>query len=485
METENTQFQNNMTSGDDRIRKIRVFCMSRTFMILTAALAALFVVLQAEVVGAVVMLMLISALLVVCDDALAAMLPFLSLCIMVLQCYDSFDTFIRFIWLAPIPIGAIIFHFVSYAKPFKRGFSLWGILAVSVATTLGGLGTIDPNEYFAPIALFYVVGLGFGMAGAYMLIKSQLSVPKEYDLREKFTDIMYIAGLLACFQMFEIYGEYIVKNIIYFSDNDMLHIFSRMSFSELLAFASGNDYNYIALALQPGNNVSTFIMLSMPFVFYRAAKGNKLHLLTALLFAASLLATKSRGGILCGGIEFLLCLVFAAVITDSRVWKWIFSVTTAVICVAGIYIVLDIGFWKILYSIISTKESRARLIKRSLEDFASNPIFGKGLGCRDNFDLYAGKKGTIIWYHMMIPQIVGSMGTVGILAYGWQFFTRVYLTVKKYSHYVLTLAMSYVGLLLMSQVNPGEFCPLPYGLVAVMLFILIENEPDRVKNKKV
>ena len=88
------------------------------------------------------------------------------------------------------------------------------------------------------------------------------------------------------------------------------------------------------------------------------------------------------------------------------------------------------------------------------------------------------------WYHMMIPQVIGSMGAVGILAYGYQIIGRVWLTVKKFSPYVMTLGLSYFGMLLMTQVNPGEFCPLPYELMVVILFIMIENEPDRrLKNK--
>ena len=31
------------------------------------------------------------------------------------------------------------------------------------------------------------------------------------------------------------------------------------------------------------------------------------------------------------------------------------------------------------------------------------------------------------WYHMMIPQIVGSMGLVGIAGYGFQIFGRLRL----------------------------------------------------------
>ena len=109
----------------------------------------------------------------------------------------------------------------------------------------------------------------------------------------------------------------------------------------------------------------------------------------------------------------------------------------------------------------------------------SRPIFGRGLGYSGNVDLYSPKKGAMYFYHMMIPQIIGSMGTVGILAYGYQFVQRVRLIFRKISHWAMCLGLSYLGILLMSQVNPGEFCPIPYGMITVILFIFLENGEDK------
>ena len=52
----------------------------------------------------------------------------------------------------------------------------------------------------------------------------------------------------------------------------------------------------------------------------------------------------------------------------------------------------------------------------------------------------------------------------------------------------LCLGVSYLGILLMSQVNPGEFCPLPFELLTVLLFILqerrLENDPLPLKGTR-
>ena len=79
------------------------------------------------------------------------------------------------------------------------------------------------------------------------------------------------------------------------------------------------------------------------------------------------------------------------------------------------------------------------------------------------------------WYHMMVPQIVGSMGLVGIAAFGFQIFGRLRLIFRRPDFWGLCLGISYLGILGMSQVNPGEFCPVPFELLTVLLFILQEK----------
>ena len=44
-----------------------------------------------------------------------------------------------------------------------------------------------------------------------------------------------------------------------------------------------------------------------------------------------------------------------------------------------------------------------------------------------------------------------------------------------------TLLMSYFGLFLMSQVNPGEFCPMPYAAIAMTYFALMEKDTKSFK----
>ena len=87
------------------------------------------------------------------------------------------------------------------------------------------------------------------------------------------------------------------------------------------------------------------------------------------------------------------------------------------------------------------------------------------------------------WYHMMIPQVVGSLGLVGVAAYGLQLSLRVYTIFRRTSVFKLAMGVSYAGLFLMSQVNPGEFCPIPYAFLAVLLFVMAELRDESVPDK--
>ena len=124
-------------------------------------------------------------------------------------------------------------------------------------------------------------------------------------------------------------------------------------------------------------------------------------------------------------------------------------------------------------------EVRWKLLARGFEDFAKNPLFGSGLGYCGNADLFAGKQGTINWYHIFISQVVGGLGIAGILAWGYQLYTRACLSLRVWRTTDFGFALCYFGLFLMSQVNPGEFCPVPYAFLAVCFFVAIENRMEQ------
>lgn len=423
-----------------------------------------------EVYGALVFAGVICLTLVFCDDIMASALPLLLLCVFVTTCYDSADTFLKFVWVAVPAVGSVIFHFVYYRQKFVIGKSFWGLLAVSIAITLSGVGVIPASDYFSAASLYYIVFLGFGMVGLYLLLKSQLCAERDYDVKEKGISILYIMGLCAVFVV-------------------LFHVIPLIDFND--GFKRTGD-------LQASNNLSTVLMFALPCPFYYATK-NKLHILSAVLMAAAMMISGSRAGLIFAMAELVLCFIIAALFDKKNRIFYICvlggaAVTAAVVCIFFRQEMKD-AFDKMgLYPVIEDDEARIKLIDRAFELFKKYPVTGHGLTYRGNFDIYSPKKGAMGWYHMMIPQVVASMGCVGILAYLYQAVMHVRIisaSLKgaresaKERAIVVTLFMSYVGVLIMSQVNPGLFCPIPYGLLATVIFALLDgNDGSRVFAKR-
>lgn len=436
---------------EDEMKKIRDFLNSRWFSCFVFALACAVVVLKEEVLGVIIFVNLIAVLLLISDFTPVMMLPLLLMCAFVTKCYDSFSVFAPLWPYAIFPAAALLFHFIFYRRKLSVGESFCGIVAVAVAVTLGGVCKISAEEYFSPSALYYVVGLGVGMALLYLLLRPKFCGRYSQQAKKTFMFAMYSFGTFCCFML----AEYYISNY----DTTV---------------AVGKLAN-----IQWSNNISTMLMFAMPIPLYFCRK-NPLHLLSVIIMCAATVATGSRGGLVCGTLEFAVCILYFAFMEKKKIW-W-HAIISGIIAAAGIVFIYKVlPMYDIDQFIIQTTETRYRLIWRSLSDFCSNPLFGIGLGNRANMDLYTGRAGTMTWYHMMIPQIIGSLGMLGIFAYGFQMLGRFWLVIKKRSIFVIVLGLSYLGILLMSQVNPGEFCPLPYELLTVILFIFIDSEPDRAR----
>jgi hypothetical protein len=429
------------------LKNARSFFNSYTFYIFQTLLACVIVALKMEVLGVVCFIGLLCVLLIVCDDILPTTLPFLLVCAFSTNCYDSFNTFIGYAIYAPVVVSAFLCHYLIYFKGFKSGKSVEGICAVSIAVLLGGIGNFSLLEYIK--GGYYILGLGVGMLGAYFLMKSEFSVYRSYDIKHRFAVIMSLLGFF-CVALITI--GYARKTL-------------------------GLSWEIQGERPFSPNNIATLLMFCMPFPVFLSKKKEAWALGTILIYGGICL-TYSRGGLLFGGVEFIVCVIFWILLGRNRKKK--------IICVA---IVGAVAFVPLCIAVISVVKDRFTaenlvgstrwvMIFEAVERFWKNPLFGSGI--LDNTISYGGykKAGAMAWYHMMIPQIIGSMGLVGVIAYLWQGVQRGQMVFCKKDAWGFALGVSYLGILLMSQVNPGEFCPLPFELLTVLLFILQEERVD-------
>lgn len=479
----------------DKIIHSRLFpCIYMPLLFIAACLSNFF---EAEIYGGAFFLLVTAAMLVLSSDLVDAMLPALFLAVSVTKLYNILANEVwkqqlyDIGWVLIPLLAAVIFHFAYYRKPIRIGPSFWGLCAISVALLLGGVGTISSAEYFAPAALFYTLGLGVGMVAFYLLVKSHLS-----DTAGKTVAIsLYLIGLYAGFCVIMFYVRDMAGHSRFLeSGNETVRSLAAYLYS---GSASNNLFltRHQFLNFQSSNNLSTFLLLTMPFPLYWAAK-NPAHILSVVFMYICLVFSGSRGGLVMGTIELLLLMIaYIVIFPRNRRQRIVASCATAVLCIsfiACIPIVISLfqmpvssdeaavgisGLWEKLRTyMLNSDEPRLKLMKQMVYDFIKNPAFGVGIGYTGNENLYNPVTGAMNWYHMWFAQIIGGLGALGIAAYGFQLVDRVRIFLRNRSRLTWAMFLSYIGLFLMSQVNPGEFCPVPYAMLAVTFFAIMEQK---------
>lgn len=431
--------------------KLRPILQSPWFMIPVFAGAALSLIYQAPIEGTIGFVLLICALLVLSDNTALTLLPFSLLCMFVLKEYDSFDRFIKLWWLAIPVIPSLLFHLIAYREKAPKNILLSGLIGVAIAITLGGLGSISAAEYFTGANLYYVAGLGIVMVLMHLLISSKYHDKADFHIQDHLCLVFYLIGVFGVFMLFQHYGAH---------------------WDEILSTGKLPE-------IQWSNNLSTFLMIAMPFGFYFSRK-NALHMVTTLLMFAAMLLSGSRAPLIFGVAEYYICVIVFTVIDRKRWYVYLLPAIALTIaaCIFHEPILLYYSDTMEL-SFIFENEARFQMALRSWNEFRSNPLFGSGLGATDRQDIYNPVKFAMNWYHSAPFQIFGSLGIVGILAYLYLWYTRVKVFLAHRTIFGYTVMLSQIGLFLMSMVNPGFFCPFPYEFFMVMMFAVLANQKSQ------
>ncbi len=443
------------------MEKIRRFLISDWYTVFLFLIGSLVVLTNNEILGTLLMANIIGFSMMLSDDWLPPLQGVIITFCFAIRCKHSFDDFVQY-WYLAIPAGVmILMHFVLYKFRFRKGSCFYGIVATSLAVTLGGLGIITAKEYFSSTSIFYIVMLGFGMLFVYSYMGGALEKKYEYDFSDRFAKMMSSAILMLSICLAE---EYI---------------------SRAGELSGGFDI----LPFQWRNNGSTMLMLAMPFAFYLSAKKFGWFFVGMLSYVAILL-TGSRGGMIFGLIELIICMAVMAIL-DKRHRPAIIAI--ALLCLAGAFIMRQLLFDMISYTIqrlLSPSENaiRLELIPRGIGDFKANPFFGRGVGYMGNSDVHNNAEFTLCWYHCSPIQVIGSFGVFGVAAYGYLLFLRIKTLAKNFTFFNIMLFASYIGLEMMSFVNPGIFVPFPYLFLVTIYFVVMErcnSEADKSMLSKI
>ena len=439
----------------DFTEKIKKFLVSDWFTVILLVSAVGIVFSGAEIIGSVAFVLIFGVTMALTDDWMPLLQIIMFTTCFAIRCKNSFSTFLGYWWVVPIMVVLVIIHFVRFKAKFAKGMCFRGILATSLAVTLGGVGIITFKEYFFYTSIFNVFMLGFAMLIIYSFMSATLKARDEYSFGEKFSKMMVCVICLLAVCLFE----------EYFSNREM--------------FTDGFEI----IPFQWRNNGATMLMLAMPFAFYLSAKDFGFFFLGIVDYIL-ILFTGSRGGMLFGMVELLICIVVMFIL-DKRHRPAI----AAIIGVALVVTALTYKTWIDMMSytllrLIDPDENsiRLQLISRGIEDFKANPLFGRGVGYMGNRDVHKSADFALCWYHCSPVQVFASFGIFGIAAYGYLIYLRIKTLLRNFTFFNISMFLSYIGLELMSLVNPGIFAPFPYLFLITIYFVMMEkcnNENDK------
>lgn len=428
------------------------FWHSKLYFPVCFLMLAVFMAVGQPVIGGVLVMSTLIFLLLFCDDLLSILFPVVLLAMVGTEFYDELYSLLRFWWIGLLAAAALLVHIGAYARAPRNGGCMHGLVAVSVATLLGGLGFISREEYFSPTALYYSLGLGVVMLLIYLLLRSEADRPRDYDIAERMLQILYAGGLFTGF---------------------VVTLFYVRNFHEFVQ-------SFATLYFEYRNFSATMLLVSIPAAAFFAARDPR-HFVSVAFMYLMMLMTGSRSGLIFGTVMLLLCLAFVYYCSPERRAVYRRAGLISLIPVIALLIALVPRLFAsrmVDGTLISPDDSRYTFFIQGLLDFVKNPLFGCGLGSMHNAPIFLGVEGSIVWYHNLIAQILGSMGLVGAVGYSWLFYDRVRLLWRKRSRTTMAFALSYFAMLLISMTNPGMFCPMPNALLMVAMFVVIERQPD-------
>ena len=456
--------------------KIRRFLVSGYFLPLPLlfGLVGIFENQQAKMISMILNVFLLTAVLFLSDDLLPALAPAFCTIIIGATLLEILEVVIPYIPFAYPVVIATVFHLIRYRKPLWVGSSFYGLIITSVAVLLSGIGTdIATRDYSSLGAIYHLIGLSVGLIVLYLFFATNRKEERDFDPIHYFLMCLIVMGLLCAAVILENFLEWSIQL------SRGITVEGKETFS---AFFNEIFYR---------NTISTLGVMCIPSAFYMAkrAKNAFEHIVfffVGILIYVGAALTLARTAILFGTLLLLICLVYyfrgrRDIITKSMnlVLLLLFGAIFLYIFREAIAELLDFRLPK---GWISPTESRARLLLRSLEDFRAHPLFGIGITSLANTDIYSAE-GCICWYHLYFPQLWGSMGILGLVAYGIQLVIRAKLVFTKPDAQSIAMGLVYLGLFLYSQTDPGEFAPIPYAVLTVPLFMLLEGRARKLKKQ--
>lgn len=437
--------------------KAKDFLYTDAYILLVLAIVLIAWWCQNATFGFVTLILVSCFALLVADDIMPLTVNIFAAVLMIYK--NTLDEFAS-LWPTFIPLVLAIAWFVVRnvrgKKRFVMGKMFFPQIAVSFALLIGGVGVVEAQNYLDSLPI--CVALGIGVLAVYLLYCNFTKQDSDVNTNDYFAKVLTYIGIVICI---ELIIAIVRANVP----------FDRWS-GAYWNFGWGNR-----------NNVATYLVICAPMALYLSTKSKHpvVYYLIAAFEYVCLVMTLSRGGILFGVIAAVVGIVISVIKADN--WKKsLVSVCIVIVLLGVVAAIFRDWAGGLVNSLLDrvtegddVSSGRFDLYKEAWELFRQYPFLGGGMG---HVGTNAGMKNDmgLYWFHSTLFQVVGCMGIVGILAYGYYYATKIYLLIKKgKSTFALFVLVIWIGFEGYSMIDTGTMTPFPNMMLIMVTTYLLEN----------
>lgn len=343
-----------------------------------------------------------------------------------------------------ILVLGIILNLIIYRPALKIGHFFFGLLALAIAFSLGGINNHIENYH---LQLFVGILCSVSFVLLYVIVSSSAKTTFKMTSR-MFTYL----GILLAFELF-----------VYFLIQPSLK-------DALLSKASDVGWGI-------SNNIALMLLFTIPFTAYLVLTSKNIkaimYVILLVIECVSIVFTYSRGAM----FSMFVC---AAVMIPLSIWKAEDRVTTSIsigVLLFGIVItILYFAIFKPNYYNrfielafkldLDNMNGRRPIYIDCINSLKEYPIFGKGV--LSTFE----DNGTYAWGHSTILQTVRTMGWVGIIAMSFHLGEKYYALFYRPSLWKMIVASSFIfsglyGLFDVSYYFINYMIPLVFAMAVI------------------
>lgn len=442
------------------IKKIEAFLKTPYFPILVALIVLLCHSFSLDIIGFTILAVLAVLVLLVSADSIRVIPILVFGILLVSEKHSPYsatgaiykENLTLLIILGVFLIGAFIYRWIrSGERKFKSIKLIYGLVAISIASFLGGLFYFDYNfENLLVAATFTFVTLGL----FYFFITTIKWDKNSFDY---ICYIMTIAIVLIVCQM----------GILYFITKPQL----------LKTFSKGG----ILLGWGISNSIAATLTVMLPFVLYQMSVKDKkyaiIYFIIATIGVLAVIYTLSRTSLLFCGLCYIAVAVYNIIWGKNKRLFWILYGAIALILIV-LFIFLREQILHSLHFFIEKgidDSGRSPIYKIGLTNWKNNPIFGTGYK-------YASPKVDPIlnfWfliYHNHIIQFLASTGIIGLAAYLFHRVETLILIFKKPTTKKIFMFLSILMFVGTSFFDVTFFNPAALIIYSILLVTLVKDK---------